>query len=68
MTVPTPEPAEQDDVYSPRTVRITLAAVAVALALVAILVTSGWLDWLLFAVAVILGCAAITPPFRRPTQ
>lgn len=62
----TTEP-EQDELYSPRTVRILLALVAVALAAVAFLFTAGWLDWLLCALAVIIGCAAITPPFRRRT-
>ncbi len=56
----------QDDHYSPRTVRIILAMLALALAAVSVLLVDGRIRWLFAALTVIVLCAAVTPAFRRP--
>jgi fatty acid desaturase len=59
---------QPDDTFSPRAMRITLIVIALAMVLLAFTVSDvfSWLWWLTMAIAVIAGCAAITPPFRRP--
>lgn len=59
---------QDNDAWSPRSMRILLTVVALALVAVTVLLLSvhTWLWWLCIALAVILLCAAITPPFRRP--
>jgi hypothetical protein len=61
--VTTPQPG---DTYSPRTVRVALALITLGLAATAVFLVDGWLVFLFGALAVLSGCATITPPFRRP--
>lgn len=62
------EPDDTPDTWSPRTMRIALVILAAGLVTCAFLLSSifNWMWWLDMAVAVILLCASITPPFRRP--
>lgn len=54
------------DTYSPTTVRVLLTAAAIVLVVLAVLFTGGWATWAFVVLAVILFCAAVTPPFRNP--
>lgn len=56
----------QADTYSPRVIRVILACFTLGFAATAVFLTDGWLRWLFAALAVIVGCATITPAFRRP--
>lgn len=58
---------QPQDVFSPRTIRVVLIVITLALAAVAVFAVDGWLVMLFGALAVVTGCAAITPPFRNPT-
>ena len=70
MTNPGPdlEPDDQpdDDVYSPRTMRTLLTVGGLTAITLAMTVFHSWPRLAFIALAVIMLCAAITPPFRKP--
>lgn len=61
-----PEPEPDDDAHSPVTSRVILAVVASVLLFGAVNLVCGWLTWFLAALAVLVGCIAMCPPFRSP--
>jgi hypothetical protein len=63
-TQPT-EPGD-DDVFSPRTVRLVCGVTAVAMFTLAWFITTAWADWVTVAVGVFFACAAVIPSRRRP--
>ena len=60
---------DNNDAWSPWTMRIILgffAAGLIGLIFIKDMPIGSWPWWLCLTLAVILLCAAITPPFRRP--
>jgi hypothetical protein len=58
---------EPDDTHSSRGTRVILAVITLILGYGAVFLVDGWLTWFLAALAVLVGCIAMCPPFRNPT-
>jgi FtsH-binding integral membrane protein len=62
-----PTSPDHNDTWSPFAMRVVLTVLGIVNVVLAAL-RDGWLRWVLAAIAVLLFCAAIVPPFRRPNR
>jgi hypothetical protein len=55
-----------NDTWSPAAMRTLLALIGAPVLAATILLCSGWLRWAGGALVVIIACAVLMPPFRKP--
>lgn len=55
-----------NDTWSPAAMRTLLALTGTGVIAVTVFLCSGWLWWAGIALTVIIACAVLVPPFRKP--